>query len=433
MEKRASPRIVAPDVARGLALFGIAWANIATGWAAASGNPPAEGFGGVTHAGVLGLLDQIAVVGSAMFAHVRGLPMFSTLLGFGVGLLTMSLWRRAYPPGAAQRVLGRRYGWLAVIGVVHCVLLFFGDIILLYSLLALILVLMIRLKDRTLLIIAGVLFSLHVAGSLAITVVTPPELAVSGGLSPPETYLGYLGFNLTFVFGYVVSVPIAGLSILPLLIVGFVAARRGVHLHPEKFLRALWAWVIITAVIIIGVGLPWGLAAIGVLPESWEFYLAGINSAVGYLTGPGIAAAVLLACRGLQRRVQAAHDNGEAAVTWPLPLAMVIALGKRSMSGYILQSMLFFVICLPFTLDLGSEAGAAGQFLIAFGVWAVTVLAAWLQERAGLRGPVEVLHRRLSYGKEGRLPERFSPRGTDQPNEPARLDPAQAPPGRPQH
>lgn len=400
---RNTPRIVAPDVARGLALFGIAWANIATAWAIAPAELTASGLGGVAHSGAFGVLDQLAVVASAMFAHVRGLPMFSTLLGFGVGLITMSLWRRAYPLGNAKRTLARRYGWLAVIGALHCALLFYGDIILLYSLLALILILMIGLKDRTLLIIAGVLYALHALTSLASALFTPPEIVASAGATNmvAETLPGYLGNNLVFLFGYVLSVPFAGLSILPVMILGFVAARKGIHRFPEQHLKLLRAWALLAALIILLVGLPWGLSAIGILPTNWEFMLSAINGAVGYLTGPGIAAAVLLACRGLQARAEAGQDQ------WPLPLAMIIALGKRSMSGYILQSILFFVICLPFTLDIGAEAGAFGQLLIALGIWLVTLIAAWGMEQAGIRGPVETVHRRLSYGKGGKLPDRF--------------------------
>lgn len=414
------PRIVAPDVARGLVLLSIAWANISTAWAIPPEGLQAASLGGVAHTGALGLLDQIAVVASTMFAHVRGLPMFSTLLGFGVGLLAMSLWRRAYPPGKAKRALARRYGWLAVIGVVHCLLLFYGDIILLYSLLALILILMITLKDKTLLIIAAVLYSVHVVITLVTVAFTgSTDLGSGTAMSLPETYVDYLAYNAIFVFGYVVSVPVAGLSLLPVMIVGFVAARKGVHRHPEQYLKPLWAWVIVTAAIIVFVGLPWGLSAVGVLPTDWELYLSGINGAVGYLTGPGIAAAVLLACRGLQSRVDAAHEQGDTEVRWPLPLEMVVALGKRSMSGYILLSVLFFVLCLPFTLNLGSEVGAFGQFLIALGIWAVVVLAAWLLERAGARGPVEQVHRRLSYGKRGRLPDRYVPKHVEEPAYPS--------------
>lgn len=388
------PRIVAPDVARGLALFGIAWANIPS-WADTDPSLAGSDFGGV---GPGGTLDQIAVVLSAMFAHVRGLPMFSTLLGFGVGLITVSLWRRAYPAGAAQATLARRYGILAGIGALHCLFLFFGDIIFLYSMLALILIAMIRLRDRTLLIVAGVLYALHVVATIVLTALSGPESAQALGVA--DTYPRYLLTNIVWLFGYLFSVPVAGASILPLMILGFVAARRGVHRRPADFSRILWIWVALAAAIILLIGAPMGLAAVGVLPTGWEQALSGMNQAFGYLTGPGIAAGVLLACRGLQARV----DSGDPSRF--VPLTMITALGKRSMSGYLLQSVLFFVLCLPFTLGLGAHAGAFAQMLMALGVWAVTVLAVWLCELAGRNGPVEAVHRRLSYGRGG-LPARY--------------------------
>lgn len=140
-------RYVAPDIARGMALLGIALANLPTAWAAAEGARSASYFGGIYSDATV--FEQIAVVFHAMFVHVRGLPMFTTLLGFGIGLITMSLWRRGFPPGDAKRVLFKRYGILALIGVGHLVFVFFGDIILQYSLVALVVILMLTLRDRT--------------------------------------------------------------------------------------------------------------------------------------------------------------------------------------------------------------------------------------------------------------------------------------------
>ena len=106
--QNSSPRLLVPDVARGMALLGIALANVCTAWIMNSGDGPDAYFGGVDT-----LADKIYVVFSAMFVHVRGLPMFSTLLGFGVGLIAMSLWRRGFPLSRARTVIAKRYGfWL---------------------------------------------------------------------------------------------------------------------------------------------------------------------------------------------------------------------------------------------------------------------------------------------------------------------------------
>ena len=55
--------------------------------------------------------------------HVRGLPMFSTLLGYGVGMIVLSLWRREYPITKAHAVVMRRYAFLALLGLIHMVFL----------------------------------------------------------------------------------------------------------------------------------------------------------------------------------------------------------------------------------------------------------------------------------------------------------------------
>src|SRR5699024_2670246 len=72
-------RILSPDIARGIALLGIALANVATAWLPADSSLEANRLGGMVTGS---LWEQIAVVFSAMFIHVRGLPMFSAMLGY---------------------------------------------------------------------------------------------------------------------------------------------------------------------------------------------------------------------------------------------------------------------------------------------------------------------------------------------------------------
>lgn len=435
-------RILAPDIARGLALFGIAWANLSTAWSLVDPTLPGAYFGGIREGS---LLDEIFVVFSAMFAHVRGLPMFTTLLGFGVGLITMSLSRRGYPPRNARRALLRRYGFLALLGAVHLVLLFYGDIMVQYGLLAMLLALLITFRDKTLLWIGGVLLGLN-TGITLINVVAALYLGAGDSLAMSEwipefsTYAQYLGFNSLMLGLVVVSAPATAISLLPLMILGFVAARRGVHLNPGAYSRHLWAWVWVTVFVVLGVGLPWGLSAVGVLPAAWETFFLGLNAALGYLTGPGIAAAVLLACRPLQEKIDAARARGEEP-TLPGPLRVITALGRRSMSGYIFQSLLLLVLVMPFTLNLAEGIGAAGYFLLALGVWLLSLLGAGLLELAGLPGPFEKLHRRLSYGRDGLMdpwrPREILGKRTAEPGEqglaaPApEIDPAAAPPENP--
>ena len=392
-------RYIAPDLARGLALLGIAVANLPTAWAIPRDADLAAGFGGIY--GDPTFWESLAAVFHGIFVHVRGLPLFTTLLGFGVGLITMSLWRRGFPPAAARKVLWKRYGLLAVIGVVHLVLLFFGDIILQYAVTALILIAMLTFRDRTIMTIAWVLLGLQfvimtvIAGALAFA----PEFAAMdfiGEMGEIDSYLGYLGFNAAALLGTTAGLPMVILMLGPLMAIGFVWARRGVLTDVDTHRRLLWTWVAVAAAVILLIGLPWGLSSIGVLPTAWELPLTILNTSFGLLTGPGILALVALLFRGTTDTLNPA-------------LRAFVALGQRSMSAYILQSVLFVILTQPFTLGIGREAGILPQMGIAFGIWAVTLLWAYAWDLAGWPGPVEWAHRRISYGREG-LPAGYRPR-----------------------
>ncbi|MDO5671218.1 MAG: DUF418 domain-containing protein [Corynebacterium sp.] len=386
-----SIRYIAPDLARGLALLGIALANIPTAWVSSEGADLGGFFGGIF--GEASIWESIAVLFHAMFIHVRGLPLFTTLLGFGVGLITMSLWRRGFPPGSARKVLWRRYGVLAIIGVLHLVFIFFGDIIVQYSLLALILIAMITLKDRTLMIIAWVLLGIVVVGSLVggVGVSFFPEFAdvpSMYGVSEYTSYLDYVTFNAMALGASVASIPIVAVMLGPLMIIGFVWARRGVLTDVETHRRMLTGWVIVGAAVVLLIGLPWGLAALGILPAEWELPLIIMNTGVGLLTGPAALALVALLFPGTSDTLNPG-------------LRAFVALGRRSMSGYILQSILLVFITQPFALNFGASQGILPLMALGFGVWLITLIWAYVWDLLGWPGPIEWIHRRLSYGRDG--------------------------------
>lgn len=388
-------------------MLGIAVANATTAWLFISPNTPGFASGGVVDNSIL---DKIAIILGSIFTHVRGMPMFATLLGYGVGMLTMSLQRRNYPPKKAQLALVRRYFFLALFGVLHLSLLFFGDIMFVYGVLGIILALLSRFKDKTLLIIAGVLNAIGLIMAVVIIV-----NMTSGGISFTDQALIFMKFLATpDSYAALVSHAFAALSFqisnllsgvvlfLPIMILGMVAARHNILGQPEKYKKLLTRFAIVAVIISFGVGIPLGLAEIGVLPESTGSYLQMLNQVFGLWTGPGIVASIALATIPLQRRIDAAHANG-TDYALPIPLQALIALGKRSMTGYLLQSILFVLLTSTFTLNLGRNQGAWEASLIGVLIWAITLAIAYALEKANLRGPFEVVHRRLSYGRTGQL------------------------------
>ena len=144
-------------------------------------------------------------------------------------------------------------------------------------------------------------------------------------------------------------------------------------------------------VITVVIGTLWSLSTLGVIEQRWANAANNANSFLGVFTGPGILAGLALVLQPVQERLSAGAPL--PAVLWPFA-----ALGKRSMSGYVGQSILFFCLVHPFTLNFGHDLGAFGQAALAFAVWLATLIGACVLEVFDLRGPFEAVHRRLSYG-----------------------------------
>lgn len=389
-------RLIVPDLARGTALLGIAMANAAQAWVINdwSEDQSRAGWsvGGVRPGNVL---DQFSAVFAAMFIHVRGLPMFTTLLGFGFGLVAASLYRKHYPAKQARRVLFRRYGILALFGLAHMCLLFYGDIMLTYGLVGIMLAAMLTLSSKTLRIIAYCILVVFTAMGVMGAYASLYFDATSGFLEADPTLsldtLGaYFSSNMSMAVGMLSMQPIAAVQLLALAVIGYVWARERVLIDVASHRRTLITWTVIAGLVILCVGLPWGLSAAGVLPAAWEMPLFALNQAVGYLTGPGILAALALATDSLHNQV-------------PGWARAFVALGKRSMSGYLAQSFLFILLCTPAFLGVGLDTSVTGKLLIGLLVWAITLALSVALDRAGKQGPFEWAHRHLSYGATGRI------------------------------
>ena len=349
-------------------------------------------------------LDSFFAVFSALFVHVRGLPMFSTLLGFGLGLVVASLYRKHYPLPQARRVVARRYLILALFGLVHMFGLFYGDIMFIYGLIGVILAALFTASSTSLRIIAySLLLLFAITGSFAaVMMYFFGELELPGlrDATTQITSVGdYVTSNLVAASSMFASAPFAVLSLGGLTIIGYVWAREGYLVDVDTHRAILLRWVMVAAAIILLCGLPWGLSAIGVLDPALEQPLATLNESWGPLTGPGILAAFALATNNLQKRANASA----AAPKWTFPL---IALGKRSMSGYLAQSFLFIPLVSPFGLGLGLESSLTGKLGVGLLVWLITVVLAMILEATNTQGPFEWAHRRLSYGRTGAIEPR---------------------------
>ncbi|OLT22242.1 hypothetical protein BJF78_07465 [Pseudonocardia sp. CNS-139] len=374
-------RALAPDVARGGMLLLIALANVHVwGW----GHPiGARGY----PTDVEGVDRWVAFL-QVLLVDGRAYPLFALLFGHGVVQLA---WRRGavgMPVDAVTRLVRRRGGWLILIGLVHGVLLWPGDIIGAYGLLAVIMAgLLVRGADGSLVAtaVAGtVLVSLLYAGT---GVPTGRQTAVlpSVALTDPAAVLVNHAFEWTVNGLFVQAFAVFGAVAL-----GAWAARRRILDEPERHRRFLVRAAVAGIGTAVLLGLPLALVVARVWPEpslAVGALAAFLHTVGGYAGGVGYAALFgLLALRVAAR-------GGPGPVTGALQ-----ACGQRSMSCYLAQSVVFAILLPAWALGLGDDARLWQLALLGFGAWLVILLVAVASARAGLRGPAEVLLRRLTYG-----------------------------------
>ncbi|KDN79601.1 hypothetical protein DF19_29835 [Streptomyces olindensis] len=400
---RPGERALAPDLARGIMLLGIVLSNTAFHlWAARrgpSGWQPVDGP----------WLDHAVQFTMITALDLRIYPLFAFLFGYGM----MQLYLRQTAAGTdgrdAARILRRRSLWLIVIGLTHAALLMSGDIIGFYGVLSLILGLaFLRRGERALTwwIRIGVALLLLVSAGPVVSALLRGELGALGdaGAEPgftayapdEENWLTAAGIRLRT--GLFVTFAAAPLTLVGggyvLFLLGFRAARRRVLEEPGRHRTLLR----LTAVLGIAIGwlgaLPAALAHTGVLHvpddmQSESGALTVLRDVTGNAAGLGYVAAVALFAHWWTTRRPRRGATAVAAVT---------AVGKRSLCCYLAHSLLFAPVLAAWGLGLGAHLGSATMALFALAVWLVTVAGAYALERAGRRGPAEVLLRRLMYG-----------------------------------
>lgn len=392
----AAARVPAPDVARGLMLWVIAVANV-TAWIWAPGptDGPRDRTLGAGAATAGWTADDVVNTALSMLVDGRGFPLFSFLVGYGVGQIAAREAARGTPLPAARRLLLRRYGWLLLVGALHACLLFPGDIITAYAFGGLFLTLLIAEGTATLLVLAGLGSVLMVLYGAASWAVRTPGTAPFPSLVT-DSAQEHLALVLAEGAGVVAFAPLQLLGLLPMLLLGLALSRYRVLEDPGPRRGRL----LVTAAVCIGAGLLTGVGTGLLTTDMLEpsttagSVLTGLDALTGAAQGIGYALVVALVCARAQRRSPGAPLRArEHPALWALQ-----ALGRRSMSGYIAQSVLFTVLMPPFALGLGRALTPTAALLLGTAVWLVTLLGAVLLERRGLRGPVETVHRRLFLG-----------------------------------
>ena len=393
-------RYPSPDVARGFMLLLISLANITFWTGVARVSAPNDAA------------DTAWLWVRTLLIDARSYPLFAMLFGFGLATMVNrriasgtenylqslsgveagreptaqeEVWAREQATVDARRLVRRRGLWMVLFGAVHAVL-FSGDIIAAYGLVAVIFAGWLARKHwkRT-----AVLCAVVVVACVVITFVIESFMTSQGAASATDMHAG-AGESATTLLSYVshgvtswaVNLSTTPISlVVPAMFLGARLADTDFLAHPERYRRLLTGVGLGGLGIGAAGGIGYGIWATGGTLAGWAAPLhevTGLAGACGWLA--------LLA-------LYAGGPRPDGRLTGLRRLASNV--GRRSMTAYLSQTFLFATIFLALPaltgmeLHLG-EAWAAG---IAVAVWLVTVGLCAVLERGGHAGPFETLLR----------------------------------------
>ncbi|PPF52982.1 DUF418 domain-containing protein [Clavibacter michiganensis] len=378
-------RMLAPDLLRGIALLGIALANSVYFISGRPLGPLARPTDGTA-------LDHVADALVGTLVDNRAFPLFTMLFAYGFTVVLRRQAAAGVDGPRARGLLVRRSLGLMLFGALHVVLLFEGDILLSYGILGLGLAAAYRAGDRVLrvLVWAPAIVFLIVAGADGFSADDGSGSAL--GLGGDGSFLGDLASRAIALAAILVATPVSVGALVPLAALGILLGRRRVLEDPAAHLPLLRRLALIGLPVSVLGALPLVLATVGALDAGpVALYLVAVLHGA---TGVGGALGLL----GLVGWAVAARARRGDPAPGPV-LGALAAVGRRSMSCYLLQSVLFAILLEPWSLGLGVGAGSARIALVAIGVWLVTVASAVALERAGRAGPAEWAIRRLAYGR----------------------------------
>lgn len=379
-------RIADVDALRGFALLGILQVNIMAFASVFYGLPTGE------PEQTLGFNDLVHVFISTIF-EMKFYLLFSFLFGYSVTLQMQSAVRagEAFVP----RFLRRQAG-LWVIGLLHAILLFHGDILSTYAILGVVLLLWRNSADRTLIKSAVWLFSITAIlwASLGVLqwMVGEMQDPAQDLLNAQYAYTAYTGgfgsvimqhlneLKLMWLILLLIQAPCA----LAMFLLGFLAGKHQFLAQPDQYRPYLKPAVKAGLFIGLPASLITALTALLSTGTYWEIF----GLALSLVTAPFLTFGIIA--------LMLKFFGTERGLFWRDALAPA---GRMALSNYLLQSLICGFIFYGYGLALIDQTTAIGNVLIGVLIFAFQLLFSHWWMKHYYYGPLEWLLRALTIGR----------------------------------
>ncbi|MEH7281031.1 DUF418 domain-containing protein [Bacillus toyonensis] len=332
--------------------------------------------------------DQIVNLFGIFIIDNRARAMFAVLLGYGLVLAFEGQISKGKNEIQAVKIVRKRSLYLILFGIVLAVLIGGQDILMAYGLAGIFVSPLLKCKMKTLIrtfIIIAILYTIFIPIIWGLNMQSIGDYGFSPDVSAKDTYLSTTMIRLLF-FPIIPVLIHFMFPILPSVILGLWIAKYKLLIKPEQQLKKLY--------FITTIGLA--ISLIGALPLSFigtiwypTVFTAGMINGIHILTGiaGGLAYATGFGIIGSRLK-----NPGYFSLA-------LIALGKRSLTFFVLNEALLVIFLSPVAFDLGGHVSNVFAALIAICIWISSVIVALIMEKNNLNGPLEILLRRLVYKK----------------------------------
>lgn len=378
----ARNRLFELDALRGFSLFGIILMNILT-----FSLPYEQAFlPDIINKGIdEWILRIITLVVISSFY-----PIFTFLFGYGLAIMytnSQSKGLRYYP------FIYRRLVFLLILGLIHGVFIFSGDILFGYAYTGMLAVLFIKWHPRKLIKLAAILFSLKVillvipfslltwfTDPYGVTNFTGKSLDQLIQIRQSGDYSAFLSINITDEVFRILDVITTSsyFEFLPYIVLGIAAQKINlielVRKNKQKAIK------IASILIIFGYLIK--------LPHSVDYgnnALINVSSMVG---GSIVAAGYILVFIVLCQMERVKQYLNVFQYT-----------GKLSLSVYLSQSIIFTLIYMGFGLGLFNKLALYQSYLIVVVVYVIQLIVCYFYLKQFKQGPLEWLWRKVTYLK----------------------------------
>lgn len=392
---RSGERYILLDALRGLALFGICLANFQE--FSLYSFLKEDAAAGMPTAGI----DRIVRYLQYVLIDGKFYTLFSLLFGIGFSIIISNAARKqvnGFP------IFYRRMAVLLLIGFVHLMFIWSGDILMLYALLGLILPLFRNMSDKGLLTTAAFFLLLPVVidGVIGLTGINPSAPVVR----VQQYYCARYGItddnfaywlrdadNYPDVFRFLIQGAFVRMQefidgnrafkVLGLFLLGFYIGRNRLYARLDENKKLLKR---ITA----------GGFIIG-LPLSLLYAWSGMNAHPWGMAGHTLLYTVSVFPMGLAYATGFSlcylHNKNHRV------FRLLAAPGRMALTNYIGQSIWGIIIFYGIGFGLGADTGLVYALLIATGVYVIEIAFSHLWLHFCQFGPLEWIWRMLTYGK----------------------------------